>query len=535
MEQLVSNKSQSWLSWFLRGILILGFLVLIGRLIELQIIKGSYFRSLSEGNRIRRVPILAPRGRIIARGGEILVDNKEVRKRVVFNPDKGYEKTDDWQNAPSDEVIVEAQRDYKLGAKFAHVSGYLGEINQEELGKVNPKCFEKGPGKLGSLVGRSGLEQRYECTLSGIDGEELVEVDTTGKKIRILGRRQPVAGKDLLISIDFSLQEKVAGEMVGKKGAVVAMNGKGEILALYSNPSFDPNIFVKKGFQKEIDALLNDPSLPFFNRAIGGLYHPGSVFKPVVAIAALEEGKIDKDYTMTDPGVITIGQYSYSNWYFTQYGRTEGSIGLTRALARSTDTFFYKIGEMAGPEAIARWANKMGLDVKTNIDLPGEVPGLVPTPEWKLKTKGERWFLGNTYHISIGQGDLALTPIEVNRGILAIGAGKICEPKLYGDTSCREANIQIQNLELVREGMIQACSPGGTGYTFFEFKPQVACKTGTAETNLDGKTHAWFSLFSPKEFPDIVMTVLVEGGGEGSKVAGPIARTILDSWYGKGI
>lgn len=534
METLVSIKTQSWLSWFLRGVLILGFLVLFARLIELQVIKGGYYRSLSEGNRIRRVPVTAPRGNIIARDGEILVGNKEVKKRVIFDPEKGYAKVDDVGGVPQEEIITEWERDYKYGWKLAHISGYLGEVNEEELGKVDAQCPQKGPRKLGTLVGRAGLEEIYECILAGVDGEELVEVDTTGKRVRTLGKRDPVPGKDLKTSIDARLQEKMAQELNGKKGAAIATDAKGNVLALFSYPSFDPNLFVKKDESGAIEKLLADPDLPFFNRAIGGIYHPGSVFKPIVALAALEEGKVDEGFIFDDPGIISIGTFSYSNWYFTQYGRTEGKIGITRAIARSTDTFFYKMGEFVGIEDIAQWASTFGLGRKTQIDLPGEVAGLVPTPEWKIRIKGERWFLGNTYHVSIGQGDLALTPVEVNRAIAGVATGKLCRPKIVGGGQCENLEIQKENLEIVKQGMSEACATGGTGFTFFDFEPRVACKTGTAETNIDGRTHAWFSVFAPQEFPEIIMTVLVEGGGEGSRVAGPVARAIFDFWYGKG-
>lgn len=533
MENLSALKSDSWLSWFLRGVLTLTFLFLFARLFELQIIKGGYFRALSEGNRVRRMPIPAPRGKIIARGGEVLVGNKEVRKRLVFKPDSGFEIIDDTPGS-NGEIISEWVRFYPLGEKFAHASGYLGEVSEDEVGKIDPKCSEKGPRDVGTLVGRSGLEEEYNCRLSGVDGEELVEVDTAGHKIRTLGKKEPKAGEDIKTSIDFGLQEKVAGVMSGKKGAAIATDPNGEILAFYSTPSFDPNLFVEKDKDREIKSLLSNPELPFFNRAVGGLFHPGSVFKPLVAIAALEEGKIDKNYTFNDPGVIKIGKFSYSNWYFNQYGRTEGTIGLVRAIARSTDTFFYTIGELTGPEAIAEWANKFGLGSPSGIDIPGEIGGLIPTPEWKLKLKGEQWFLGNTYHFSIGQGDVALTPLGINSLTRVIAdEGALCPPKILKSDnlpSCQKLPVERQNIDLVREGMRQACSPGGTGYTFFDFTSQVACKTGTAETSPEGEPHAWFTLFAPYDSPEIILTVLVEKGGEGSRIAGPLARDIMDYW-----
>lgn len=509
MESLAGSKKESWLPWFLKGILILGFLFLLGRLVELQIIKGQHYRNLAEENRIKRIVIKAPRGRILARGGEVLVGNTEINESSNFTG-----------------------RYYPLGEKFAHLGGYLGEVSDKEIGKINPKCPEKGPMKIGDFIGRSGLEQEYECLLAGINGEELVEVDTAGKTVRVLGKKEPIPGHDLKTSINFGLQEKVATLFSGKKGAVIVTDPKGEILALYSAPSFDPNLFLNKDKTGQVAKLLTDESLPLFNRTIGGLFHPGSVFKPVVAIAALSEGAINENYIFNDPGVITIDKYSYSNWYFSQYGRTEGEIGLVRAIARSTDTFFYKIGELTGIDALTKWADAFGFNQESGIDLPGEMAGLVPTPEWKKKVKGELWFLGNTYHFSIGQGDLAVTPIEENRAISAIASrGKLCSPKISGEEKCNDLKIKKEFLDLVIKGMVAACSEGGTGYTFFDFKPQVACKTGTAETNQDGKTHAWFTVFAPVDSPEIVATVLVERGGEGSSVAGPIAREIFDYWF----
>jgi penicillin-binding protein 2 len=551
MQTLESSKHEGWLSWFLRGLAILGFLILLARLIDLQIIRGSYFRVLAEGNRIRRVPIVAPRGKILARGGEVLVGNRQVKKRVIFDPESGYEKLDNIEGASEDELIEESARDYPLGAAFGHVSGYLGETAQEEVGKIMAQCPEKGPRKLGSLVGRTGLEEEYNCTLTGIDGEELVEVDATGKKVRVLGRKEPTPGEDIKTSIDYNLQEKTAELLGGAKGAIVVSDARGEILALYSSPSFDPNMFIDKTRQVQVTSYLDDANLPLFDRAVSGIFHPGSIFKPIVAIAALSESVIDKTYTYTDPGVISVGGSSYTNWYFTQYGRTEGTIDLPRAITRSTDTFFYKLGEMVGVEKLAEWANKFNLGEKTGIDLPGEIAGLIPSPAWKVKVRGERWFLGNTYHMAIGQGDIAVTPIGINSAIAAIAAGgTYCSPHIVVAEGSGNSQIPISNLQcwglgigketisLVKEGMKGACLPGGTGFTFFDFEGKegvgVACKTGTAQTE-SGDPHAWFSVFAPVDppagGPQIVATVLVENGGEGAYVAGPIARDIFDYWF----
>lgn len=302
--------------------MVLAFLFLVGRLFELQIIKSGYFKLLSDENRIKRVEIPAPRGQILARGGEILVGNRS------------------------------GKRYYPLGSKFAHAGGYLSEVDETEVGKIDPKCPEKGPKGLGDLLGRGGLEEEYNCLLKGIDGEELIEVDIKGNTVRVLGKIGPVTGVDIKTNIDFNLQSKIPDLFENRKGAAIVTDIKGEVLAFYSSPSFDPNN-VAKG--------LNDPNLPLFNRLVGGLYHPGSVFKPVVAIAGLAEGKIDKNYIFIDPGVITVGKFSYSNWFFSQYGKTEGAIDITKAIARSTDTFFYKLGEAVGIEKIDEYADKFGL------------------------------------------------------------------------------------------------------------------------------------------------------------------------------
>lgn len=482
-----TRQNESWFSWFLRGLLILGFLVLIGRLVELQIIKGNYYRNLSEGNRIERIKIPSERGKILARGGEIL-----------------------------------------QGPDFSHITGYVQETNESEVGKIDPNCIEKGPFKLGQTVGRGGIQEKYNCELSGVDGEELVEVNSMGEKIRTIGIKNPIPGKNIQTNIDYNLQKVVAKNMQGKLGSVVATDKKGEVLALFSSPSFDPD---------NIKPALNDPDLPLFNRAIGGLYHPGSIFKPLVAVAALEDSKIDKNYKFIDTGVITVesiyGNYSYTNWYFTQYGGKEGEIDLTKAIARSTDTFFYTIGERVGINSLVDWMKKFGLTKLTEIDIPGEILSLIPSPDWKEKVKKEKWFLGNTYHFSIGQGDLALTPVGIHRADLSVlNNGKLCSLKIVGETKCVNLKLNGENLKYVGLGMEKACESGGTGFTFFDWSDKhdgqkVLCKTGTAETNEDGKTHAWFIA----SLDDLVLTVMIEKSGEGSKVAGPVARDIFNEYF----
>lgn len=540
--------NESWLSWFLRGILILFFVILLGKLFEIQIIQGSYYRTLSDQNRIRRIPLPAPRGRILASDGEPIADNVAIKKRVVMTPGAPVTLSDDLTNATPEEIITDYKRVYTLGSEFAHGSGYLSVVSDSEVGTVDPNCPDNGVRVSGQLVGVTGLEQQYQCELEGTPGEELVEVNTAGKRIRTLGIRNPIPGEDLKTSIDYNLQKEVATDMESskdaKKGAAIITDAKGNILAFYSEPSFDPNLLVSKTNSAKVLALLQSPDLPFFDRVISGTFHPGSVFKPVVAIAALEEGAIDKNYEYNDQGIVTVNGFSYTNWYFTEYGKLEGFVNLIKAIARSTDTFFYTVGQKVGPNNIAKWADIFGLDKPTGVDLPSEAHGLIPTPDWKKKTIGSPWFLGDTYNMSIGQGDVSVTPIELNTYISAIANnGLFCSPHFAGTSvGCRQINIAQNNLDLVHEGMQDACSPAspgmseGTGYTFFDFPAKhggqtVACKTGTAEVGSVGIPNAWFTLFTPIKNPKIIMTIVYEKGGQGSDVAGPVARKIMDYYF----
>ncbi|CAN5332817.1 penicillin-binding protein 2 [soil metagenome] len=555
MNTLDDYMPAGWLSWFLKGMLVLVAIILFARLGELQIIKGDYYRNLSENNRIRHVPIVAPRGEILGSDGQVIAGNIILKEKIIFTKD-GFEKTLNIDNANPDELITETKRNYFLGAAAAHLTGYLGKVNEGEVDKVDPDCPNKGPRNSEAFVGRSGLEQEYDCELRGIDGEELIEVDAIGKPVRVLGIKNPIPGTNLVTTINTALQQKVASVMTtlkintsagenlpeGRKGAVVITNGTGQILAMYSNPSYDPNVFINNN-SSEITKIINNPDLPLFNRDIDGLYHPGSTFKIVTATAALEENKIDNKFIYDDTGFVSLNGYTYNNWYWSEYGKVEGNVDLTKAIARSTDTFFYKVGEKVGIADLSSWANKFGLNKVTGIDLPNEASGLIPDPAWKRQAKGELWFLGDTYNVSIGQGDVNLTPVASN--ILAsviANNGQICKPYINNalGKNCYSLNLHPDTINLIKEGMIEACSEGGTGFPFFDWNdasgsayPKVACKTGTAETGDNDLTHAWFAAFAPADDPKIVIDVIVEKGGQGSEVAAPIAKEIFKYYFGK--
>lgn len=524
-------------------LLLAGWGILAGRLFQLQIVDGRNNRILADSNRIVRIKIDSPRGLIKDRRGEILADNipvyvlTEKDNQQVIDREEALRR----QAAGEDSNLkIQIKRRYLGGEFLAHALGYLGEVTADEL--KNDKLDLKGY-LPGSLIGRAGLEAEYEELLRGRDGSELMEVDTTGQVVRRLSKILPTPGKTLTLALDQKLQEAAAKAMNGKKGAVVATDPRnGEVLLFYSSPSFDPNLFLAEGEKRQsLNQILTDEeNLPLLNRVINGLYPPGSTFKIITAMAGLAEGKITPQTLITDTGILTYGNFKYTNWYYTGYGRTEGDINVVRALARSNDIFFYKLGEMVGVEALNKWAEIFRINQKTGIDLPAETSGFIATPEWKQKVKGESWFLGNTYHLAIGQGDLDMTPLGVNlmTGVVANG-GKICTPRMLKlgaantpyQADCQEIGVKKEYLEVIKKGMIGACAPGGTAGQFFNFEPKVACKTGTAETG-DGKApHAWFTVFAPIDNPEIVLTVLVEHGGEGSSTAAPVAKEILKEFF----
>lgn len=522
------------------------FGLFLTRATDLMLVRGAYFKKLADFNRVRRVKISPARGRILDTRGVELARNSV---RYFDSEDQlvTRENALEIEASGAAALVKEWVREYPLGESTAHLTGYLGEASEEE---VFPDDRSK-PG-MGDLIGRGGIEQFYDSLLRGVSGEKLVEVGAKGEEIRELGRREAKAGEDIFLSLDSRWQEAAWQALSGHKGAVVILDpDSGAILSLVSWPAFDPNLFTKNRDEEQIHSLLNDSSLPFLNRAIGGAYHPGSVFKMITSVAGLQEGEIDRNKEIEDTGVIEIGKWRFGNWYWLEYGRTDGMVNLEKAIKRSNDIYFYKVGEWVGIGRLLTWAEKFNLGQTTGIDIPGEVSGFLPSPQWKEEIKGERWFLGNTYHLSIGQGDLTMTPLQVAIETAAIAnGGKICRPHLVGGLACQDLWVKQENIDLIKKGMVKACSTGGTGFPFFNFRPQVGCKTGTAEVG-DGSddAHAWFTLFFPADSSSsdgglegllrggtgsrVVITVLVERGGSGAYIAAPIAKEIIERYQGK--
>lgn len=473
---------RGWIVWLVTT-LAMGFLLV--RAFDLQVLQGGRLRVLADENRIKQIRLVAPRGKILDRNGVELV----------------------------------------RGEATAHVMGYLGEVKEDEVGLIKESG---GKYEVGSWIGRSGIEAQYEDVLRGVDGGKLVEVDNKGKVVRELGQKESTVGKDIKLSLDAGLQGVAYSAVKDKKAGIIVSDPRsGEVLVLVSSPSFDPT---------RVQDFLTDKNLPMFNRAIGGVYPPGSTFKMITTAAALESGKVKPDFAFTDTGAIVVGSFRYTNWLFTKRGGVEGQVGFARAITRSTDTFFYKVGELVGAENIAEWAKKMGLGEKTGVDLPGEVPGLVPDPN------DGPWYLGNTYHLAIGQEDTLTTPLQINlmTNMIASG-GKKCVPHLNSVLSakCEVLRISEETLDIIKKGMVGACSTGGTSFVMFDWNgdekmPKIACKTGTAEYVAESgkiKTHGWLTAYAPADNPVISATVVIEGGGEGSNVAAPVVRKIFAKYF----
>lgn len=509
--------------------------IVSARLMELTVIHGAENRLRADENRIIIRPIRATRGVILDRHGVVLTRNVPTKHLIDVPGDN------------SGTISVEdVGRMYPYGNIFAHVVGYVGEGD-----------------KPGDIAGKTGLEKQYDSVLAGHDGAELIEVDANGKIVRTEGEELPLVGKNISTTLDLSLQQIMSkalagsprGEAGGRRGSAIAIDPlDGSVLGLVSSPSFDPNVFEKSDSrQSDIQTLLSDTAnLPLFNRAVSGAYPPGSIFKLVTATAGLASGKVTNQTTVVDTGEIKLGTFRYGNWYFDQYHRTEGALGIVRALTRSNDIFFYKVGEWIGPNFLADWAKKFGLGKDTGVDLPGETNGLIPDPIWKERQIGERWFLGNTYHMAIGQGDVRVTPLQAALMTGVIATGKRCQPSIAtseAERHCENIEIPDTDRSTVLTGMVGACSIGGTAFPFFEFTPMVACKTGTAQQGSEKKKpHAWFTVVAPmirttdssgnehvvfdeSSKKRIVLTVMLEEAGEGSAEAAPVAKEILTEWF----
>ena len=460
---------------------------------------------------------------------------------------------------------VNPVRQYVDNGVLAQLLGYTGRVSADDL-KDHP---DYGPT---DYIGKTGIEAQYESLLRGTDGGRQTEVDASGRPVKVLAEKTPQSGNSLVLSIDEDLQQHLAqalqdamnadGAAHPTRAAGVAINpNTGEVLALVSLPTYDHNLFTKGISQADFTRLINDRAQPLFNKAIGGTYPTGSIIKPLVASAGLQSGTLTTARTINDIGYLVVANENDPNAPHQQFHSYEpggfGIVNLFKAMTVSSNVFFMAVGGGyngaighivgIGVDRLTHYYRQFGLGQKTGIDLPGESQGVVPDRAWKQKTLGEPWYLGDTYNISVGQGNMQVTPLQMAVAISSIAnGGKLIQPHVLDavlDSSgqvvqktqpqvIRQNFIDPANLELVRQAMRDVVSqPGGTACCFIEKQVpvHVAAKTGTAE-NGSSEAHAWFEAFAPYEDPQIVIVALVEHGGEGGFVAAPAVRQTL-SWY----
>lgn len=541
------------------------------RLVDLQLFRGNYYKQLAENNRFYTLPVKAQRGIIFDRYHQPLVKNLS-HYNLVADSSSLFSKSSTISRdealfriaTGSGLVIKESVREY-LYPVLSPLLGYIGEVTAEEL-------TSRSDLKPHSKIGKLGLEKYFDQLLHGVDGKEIYEISANSKKQRLMSLVPAKDGTNLVSSLDPELAKAAYDALGDQRGAVIVGNPtNGEILAMVTKPDFNANLFIANetdpGYEssrrEELAKLFADPNQPFFNRAIAGAYPPGSVFKLVTAFAGLENHQIDSSTQILDEGVLKIDDFEFKSWYYWNFGRTEGYLDLVKAIARSNDIYFYKVAEWVGADQLADMAKHFGFGNYTNLEIGPESRGLIPTPEWKEQVVGEKWYLGNTYHMGIGQGDVLASPLQVSTMIQSIAnEGVWCQPKLVIDTptNCHGLGLQEENLKLVLAGMLEVCSTGGTAFPFFERNGAVeidksdplaaiddgavACKTGTAEFGAADErgyrpTHGWFVAYlKPKHQiegfpPKITITVMIESdeldsSKEGSYDAAPVAKKIVD-------
>jgi penicillin-binding protein 2 len=578
------------------GVALLMFAVIFFRLWYLQVLSGDNYVAAARENRVREIKVQAPRGEIVDRHGQPLVENRNSLS-IKLTPDKLPERTADREELyrrlakllglkprrlerrverelralpfakptikqdvdprlvafvlerqeefPGVEPERESLREYPYGVIGAHLFGQVGEVSPKQL-----KDQRFNGVAMGDRVGQAGIEAEYDRFLRGRNGAARVEVDALGKLTKTLKRQQPLQGKQLRLSLDLDLQRVAQQALAGGtgKGAFAVMNVQnGEVLALGSQPSFDPNVFTKPITKRQLDALTSkDLGEPLLNRAIQAGYPTGSTFKLITATAALESGHITPSTPLSDPGSLTVGGIKFEN----AGGVAHGTLSLVQALTVSSDVFFYQLGRDMDEKSmpLQLWGRRLGIGRRTGIDLPAEEPGRLPTPQWrdrwyKQKLTERPWSVGDNINLSVGQGDLLANPLQMAVAYAAIAnGGRVLRPRLglriedaagralqqLDAPTARRVKISKENREAIMEGLYGAANaPGGTSTPVFEgFPIPVAGKTGTAE-HLGKADQSWYVALAPYPNPKYVVAVTDEAGGFGAETAAPMARRIL--------
>ena len=562
---------------------VLIFLFLITGFWVLQIQNPQIYNEQAERNRIKQLPIPAPRGRILDRDGRVIVDNhssysliltrenlkidhlRTIAEGLSLDYDDLLARVQRYTSRPKyDPIIikeeltpaelafVDSHRDffpemelihaqrrlYPQNGYAAHVIGYTGEISDQELDSPEFAKYNAG-----AVIGKFGIERQYNDLLTGVDGERQVVVDNLGKTRETLANKEAVPGRDLQLTLDLDLQSVAELAMDGKNGAVVAMDPRtGEVLAMVSRPTFDPNKFAVRIKSSDWREIADNPDHPLLNRAIQGQDAPGSTFKPFVATAGLESGAIDDQYTVHCSG----GASFYGHYYACWVKGGHGQVALHKGIVHSCDVYFYNVGNRTGIDKLAFYATQAGFGQKTGIDLPHEAGGVVPSPEWKIRNFREKWFAGETISVSIGQGALTVTPVQLARAYSwLINGGTWHQPHLVKGGKYQEHSwpLSSDNVQKVLDGTWGVVNePGGTGVRAQLPGLNVCGKTGTAQlasakflagkAGIEWKENAWFVGFAPRQAPEIVVVALYEHGGHG-QFAAPVVRDVLKAYFDK--
>jgi len=588
-------------SRFLYILLGIAFLGLLSRLAFLQVMQGERYTFLSENNRIRIKRVPGTRGMIFDRQGQLLVDSRPSFD-LIFVPEDSespentlrllarYLQRDEHEllktfeenksRAAFDELVIgrdidwpsmvavethqldlpgvtlraRPRRSYADGPMAAHVLGYLGEINPKQLKVLKDEGYV-----IGDEIGQYGLERRWEELLRGQSGGQQVEVDALGRRVRVLHEVTDVPGYTVHLTLDRQLQEAAYEALKDKQGTIVALDVRsGAILALASTPAFDPNAFARGIKSDEWSGLIKDQLRPLSNRAIQGQYPPGSTFKIIMSIAGLEEGVIQPESFIQDPGFYTFGNRSFRDWKKGGHG----AVNLHKAIVESCDTYFYQLGPKLGVDRIAKWAHAFGLGEKTGVVLDDEKGVTIPDTEWNRKRFRQPWFPGETVSVAIGQGYVTVTPLQLANMVAAVAnGGKLYRPYLvskvesvdgatvreYGPEVIRTIELKADTLKRVHEALSDVVNgAGGTGGAARSQIVQIAGKTGTAQVvEMKGgyvkteqlayfsRDHAWFVSYAPVDNPQIAIAVLVEHGGHGGDAAAPMAKKVFEKYMEK--
>ena len=558
----------------LKLILLIPLFILLGALYYVQIIRHNHYKVMSEENRLKVVSLMAPRGTIFDRSGKVLVKDVlsfnasiiysrvkdktvlvEFLSKVLDLPiQKIISKVEESKRRPYssfcivsdigvDKAIyleeigldypgvlldISTKREYKHNKVASNILGYTGYLNSSEFYRLKQYGY-----RMNDLIGRSGIEKYYEEYLRGTHGGKQIEVDFRGREVNVMGYKEAVSGKDIVLTIDLKLQKFCDDLLQDRQGSIIVMDSNtGEILAMASAPSYDPNIFICSDKKEELRKVLNDNKYPLLNRAISGMYAPGSLFKLVVGLAALELNKINVDTVYNCPGFFSLGKFVFKCWKKVGHG----NMSIKHAIKNSCNVYFYNVGLLIGVDAISEFAKKFGFGEKTGIDLPGEKIGIVPNPIWKRKRLKESWYKGDTVNYSIGQGYFLCTPIQLARMIACFAnKGYLVDPiiakKVGGITlnniRKRKLNFSSNNIDIIRDGMRKVVNGfRGTGMKAKLEDIIISGKTGTAQTP-KGIDHGWFGGFAPFENAQLVVIVFDEYGGKGGSYAAETASKVF--------